>query len=79
MSELYGPLLSTKSHTHQHRAGRKRRKLNDSSAESAAVDDPTRIVVTFRGSHSKKWKKEDEVYTRFSLRKTNIVSVLAGQ
>ena len=73
-SELYGPLLSTKSHTHQHGSARKRRKLNDKSAESASDDQATRIVVMFRGSpYWRSRDNKDDLFTKFTLRKRNMV------
>lgn len=79
LSELYGQLLSTKSHTHQQGSARKRRKLNKKSAESASDDQATHIVVKFRGSPTHRRKgSNDEVVTKFTLRKSNMVSPLRG-
>ena len=75
LSELYGRIFSSSTHTQQHRSSRKRRKLEDGSAESAEQQLPPRIVLQFRGSPPNKMKRvKDEVCTKFIMRKTNLVS-----
>ena len=48
------------------------------SAESANEDEPPRIVVMKSSASNKRKAVDDEVYTRFSLRKTNMVSRLGS-
>ena len=82
LNELYGRILSSRTHTHQHWSSRKRRKVEDGSAESAKPKEqpPPRIVVQFRGSPANKMKKVgNEVFTKFVLRKTNLVSLEVSQ
>lgn len=73
---MYGRVVSTRTHSYQHWSSRKRRKVEGGSAESAEAEEPPppRIVVQFRGSAPNKMKKvKNEVYTKFVLRKTNLV------
>ena len=77
LSELYGRIFSSSTHTQQHRSSRKWKKLEDGSAELAEQQLPPRIVLQFRGSPPDKMKRvKDEVCTKFVMRKTNLVSSL---